>query len=140
VLPVQATATLNLRLLPGDTIESAIKHLRGAIDDPRVFITPLDAPREASPVSPIDCDQFKTLQTTIHEVFPDVVVAPFVLVGGTDTVHYTDLCEHIYRFIPARLSERDTKRFHGINERIAIENYFEVLQFFHQFVVNASQK
>ncbi|HBJ36260.1 MAG TPA: hypothetical protein DDZ51_16220 [Planctomycetaceae bacterium] len=140
VLPMQATAKLNLRLLPGDTVESAVNHLRDSIADPRVSLSPLDVPREASPVSPIDTDPFRILQTTIHQVFPDVVVAPFVLVGGTDTVHYTDLCEHIYRFIPARLSERDTKRFHGINERIAIENYFELLRFFHQFVVNASQK
>ncbi len=140
VLPMQASAKLNLRLLPGDTVDSAIDHLRDSIDDPRVSLSPLDVPREASPVSPIDTDPFRTLQTTIHQVFPGVVVAPFVLVGGTDTVHYTDLCEHIYRFIPARLSERDTKRFHGIDERIAIENYFEILQFFHQFIKNASQK
>lgn len=140
VLPTQATAKLNLRLLPGDTVESAVNHLRDSIDDPRVSLSPLDVPREASPVSPIDTDPFRTLQTTIHQVFPDVVVAPFVLVGGTDTVHYTDLCEHIYRFIPARLSDRDTKRFHGVDERIAIENYFEILQFFHQFIKNASRK
>jgi carboxypeptidase PM20D1 len=73
-------------------------------------------------------------------VLPDVVVAPFVLVGSTDTVHYSDLCENIFRFIPTRLSERDTQRFHGIDERIAVDNYLEIISFFHQYIKNASRK
>ena len=140
VLPVQATAKLNLRLLPGDSIESSLDHLRRSINDPRVSLKPLNKPREASPVSDIDSEAFKVLQTTIHQVLPDVVVAPFVLVGSTDTVHYTDLCEHIFRFIPTRLSERDTQRFHGIDERISKDNYLEIISFFHQYITNASMK
>ena len=77
---------------------------------------------------------------TIQQVLPDVAVAPFVLVGSTDTVHYTDLCEHIFRFIPTRLSERDTQRFHGIDERIAKKDYLEIVSFFHQYIINASMK
>ena len=140
VLPSEATAKLNLRLLPGDRIESALDHLRDSINDPRITVTPLGYPREASPVSDVASEQFKILQTTIHQVLPDVVVAPFVLVGGTDTVHYADLCEHIFRFIPARLSERDTQRFHGVNERISKEGYLTIIRFFHQYIKNASVK
>ncbi len=140
VLPAQATAKLNLRLLPGDSIERSIDYLRRSINDPRVSLKPLKKPREASPVSDIDSEAFKILQTTIHQVLPDVVVAPFVLVGSTDTVHYTDLCEHIFRFIPTRLSERDTQRFHGIDERISKVNYLEIISFFHQYIINASMK
>ncbi len=140
ILPSQATAKLNLRLLPGDSIASSLDRMRTTVNDPRVSINPVNTPREPSPVSAVDSDQFRVLQTTIHQVLPDVVVAPFVLVGGTDTVHYTDLCEHIYRFIPTRLSERDTKRFHGVDERISKDNYVEIVEFFHQFVTNAAQK
>lgn len=140
VLPAQATAKLNLRLLPGDSIKSSLDYLCRSINDPRVSLKPLNKPREASPVSDIDSEPFRILQTTIHQVLPDVVVAPFVLVGSTDTVHYTDLCEHIFRFIPARLSERDTQRFHGIDERIAKKDYLEIVSFFHQYIINASMK
>ena len=140
VLPTQATAKLNLRLLPGDSIESSLDHLRRSINDHRVSLKPLNKPREASPVSNIDSEAFRILQTTIHQVLPDVVVAPFVLVGSTDTVHYSDLSEHIFRFIPTRLSERDTQRFHGINERISKDSYLEIISFFHQYIKNASMK
>ena len=140
VLPTQATAKINLRLLPGDSIESSLDFLQRSINDPRVSLTPLNKPREASPVSDIDSDAFRVLQTTIHQVLPDVFVAPFVLVGSTDTIHYTDLCQNIFRFIPTRLSDRDTQRFHGIDERIAKDNYLEIISFFHQYIRNASMK
>jgi carboxypeptidase PM20D1 len=136
VLPQTASATLNIRLLPGDTIEHALGYLRQTIDDQRVTVRFSDRSREASPVSPVDTEPFLKLHRTIREVFPDVVVAPFVLVGGTDTVHYTDLCENIYRFIPTRLSERDTQRFHGTDERIAIENYLDIVRYYHRLITS----
>ena len=138
VLPGHATATLNIRLMPGDTMVSAVKHLSRSINDPRVTVTPRPRGKEASPFTNIESDVFALLQTSIHEIFPDVVVAPFVLVGGTDTGHYVDLTENILRFIPARMAQRDTQRLHGIDERISQENFLEIVRFFHQFMKNAS--
>lgn len=140
VLPTTAIAIVNLRLLPGDNIQGALDFLHSSINDARVTVDEINEPREASPVSDIESDAFRTLQTTIHQVLPDVVVAPFVLVGGTDTVHYTDQCNDIFRFIPTRLTERDTQRFHGIDERIAKEDYLDIIRFFHQYIINASMK
>lgn len=83
---------------------------------------------------------FGQLHKTIREIYSDVVVAPFVLVGSTDTVHYTDVCDNIFRFLPARLSERDTQRFHGIDERLALHDYLDIVRFMHQLVRNTSQE
>lgn len=138
VLPAHAKATLNLRLMPGDSIEYALEHLGRSINDSRVTITPRPRGKEASPFTDIESEPFTLLQTTIHEVFPEVVVAPFVLVGGTDTSHYIDLTENILRFIPTRLSQEDTQCLHGIDERISQENFGEIVRFFHQFIKNAS--
>jgi carboxypeptidase PM20D1 len=136
VLPHRATATLNLRLIPGDSIEGAIQHIRQSIDDTRVDVDALPMGKEASPMSSIESTAFERLHRTIREVYPDVAVAPFVLVGSTDSVHYSDLAEDTYRFIPARIAERDTQRFHGIDERIALEDYARIVQFFHQLILN----
>jgi len=136
VLPQRATATLNLRLLPGDSIEGALEHIRQNIDDARVDVSAQPFGKEASPMASIDSTPFAQLHRTICEVYPDVAVAPFVLVGSTDSVHYSDLCENIYRFIPARIAERDTQRFHGIDERIALQDYTDIVRFFHQLILN----
>ena len=58
-----------------------------------------------------------------------VLVAPFLSVGGTDTKHYVDLAENSYRFNPLRAAPDDLKRAHGVNERIAVENYAELIAF-----------
>jgi len=136
VLPQRANATLNLRLLPGDSIEGALEYLRQNIDDASVNVSALPFGKEASPMSSIQSTAFGQLHRTIREVYPDVAVAPFVLVGSTDSVHYSDLCENIYRFIPARIAERDTQRFHGIDERIALQDYTDIVRFFHQLILN----
>ncbi|MEO8268189.1 MAG: hypothetical protein ABI557_00635, partial [Aureliella sp.] len=133
-------ATLNLRLLPGDNEEDALAHLRQAIGNPGVKVTPQANAKEASPMSSTESVTFGQLHKTIREIYPDVVVAPFVLVGSTDTGHYTDLCENIFRFLPARLSERDTKRFHGIDERLSLLDYVDMVRFIHQLVKNTSQE
>lgn len=136
VLPQLAKATLNLRLIPGDSIEEAIQHIRQSIDDARVDVSTLPLGKEASSMSSIDSIAFNQLHRTIREVYPDVAVAPFVLVGSTDSVHYSDLTEDTYRFIPARLAERDTQRFHGIDERIGLDDYVQIVRFFHQLILN----
>ena len=138
VLPQQATATLNLRLIPGDSIEEATEHIRQSIDDTRVDVSALPFGKEASPMSSIESIAFNQLHRTIREVYPHVAVAPFVLVGSTDSVHYSDLCQDIYRFIPTQLAERDTQRFHGIDERIALQHYTDIVSFFHQFIKNST--
>ncbi len=136
VLPQRATATLNLRLIPGDSIEEATEHIRQSINDARVDVSALPLGKAASPMSSIDSIAFDQLHRTIREVYPDVAVAPFVLVGSTDSVHYSDLATQIFRFIPARLAERDTQRFHGIDERIALQDYADIVSFFYQLIQN----
>ena len=140
VLPLHASASLNLRLLPGDTIEGAMEYIRQNIHDTRVKVSALPFGKEASPTSSIQSDAFRQLHRTIREIYPDVAVAPFVLVGSTDSVHYRELCENIYRFIPARVAERDTQRFHGIDERIALQDYTYIVRFFYQLILNQADE
>lgn len=140
VLPQHAEVFLNHRLLAGETVESVCAHLRRSIADDRVQITQQSPYKLASPVSASDSSAFLQLQQTIGEIYPGVLVAPFVLVGSTDTWHYRDLSENIFRFIPTHLSERDTQRFHGIDERISIEDYLNIIRFYHQFIRNVAMQ
>jgi carboxypeptidase PM20D1 len=65
-----------------------------------------------------------------------MVVAPGLVIAGTDSRHYTPLTDNIYRFSPMRFKSEDLARLHGTNERIAISNYVEVIQFYHQLLRN----
>ena len=72
---------------------------------------------------------FLTLQRVIGQVFPGVVVAPGLAVVATDSRHYEAVADNIYRFLPVQLQVEDLQRIHGINERISVENYHQMVQF-----------
>jgi carboxypeptidase PM20D1 len=139
VLPTRAAAVINLRLLPGDTIASAIEHVRKAIDDPKVQLTPLPVRMEPSSVSDIESPSFTLLHRTIRQTAPEAIVAPSLLVAATDSRHYSALTRNIYRFLPITLRPEDTKRYHGIDERISIQDYDRCVRFYAQLIRN-SQK
>lgn len=131
ILPSKAEAVVNFRVLPGNSIAAICEYVRAVIGDKRVEFEPLEHIHwEASPVSPTSGDQYDSLSAAIRAFFPDVVVAPFLELGGTDARHYGSVCEHIYRFSPYRINQADLERIHGINERISVESLGQMTQFF----------
>ncbi|NIM97929.1 MAG: hypothetical protein GTO24_07600, partial [candidate division Zixibacteria bacterium] len=72
------------------------------------------------------------------QVFPDTVVAPYLVVTGTDARHYGEVSESILRFLPIRLVDEDLRRIHGTNERVGVENYEEITKFYIQMVRNSN--
>ena len=140
VLPQKATAMVNFRLLPGDSVEYVIEHVKNAIDDPRVMITPSSHhPQEASKVSSIDTASYQMLQRSIRQVFPQSIVAPYLVVAGTDTKHYENISASIYRFLPMRLGSEDLGRIHGTNERLGVNNLEEMIKFYIQLIRNSDK-
>ena len=140
VLPQKATAMVNLRLFPGDSVEYVTEHVKEAIDDPRVMITTSNHhPQEASAVSNLSAQSYHVMQGTIRQVFPQSVVAPFVVLAGTDTKHYEDVSSNIYRFIPMRITSEDLGRIHGTNERLGINNLEEIIKFYIQLIRNSNK-
>ena len=140
VLPSQVSATVNLRILPGETTETVKKHMEEVIDDNRITISKIgEFTKDPSFVSPTSSFGFQTIQKTILEVFPNVIVAPSLVVAGTDSRHYKNVSKNIYRFLPVKLNKSDLGRIHGINERISVENYQQAIRFYRRLMVNSTK-
>jgi len=137
VLPGRATALVNFRLLPGDRSEAVIAHVVRTIGDPRIQVERQPEGSEASRVASVDGPGYRAIARSIAELHSDVVVAPALMIGGTDSRHFDGIADDIYRFSPMRATPEDLKRFHGTNERISTANYVELIQFYHQLVGNA---
>ena len=137
VLPARAQATVNFRLLPGESGAQVLARVREIIADGRVRVSPLGEARESSPSSRIDSQAFATVSTTIREVFPGTVVAPYLLLGGTDSRYFRELCDCVYRFLPIALEPDGLRRAHGTNERIPLEGFAQGARFFRRLIENA---
>ncbi len=66
------------------------------------------------------------------------MVAPGLVIGGTDSKHYAKIADNSYRFLPMRLGPDDIKRIHGADERVSIENYAEIIRFYVQLIRNTA--
>jgi carboxypeptidase PM20D1 len=137
-----ATATINARLLPGDSVDDVLSHIEQITDDIRLDngqrAIEIRSERVSSgdQVAPTDCDEFRVIQRTIHQVFPDVIVAPGLTAFTTDSAKYFPVCDKVYRFIPMRLNQTDMERIHGIDERIGVDNLAEIASFYMQLLRN----
>jgi carboxypeptidase PM20D1 len=138
VLPETAEAWVNFRLLPGDTVRGVVEHVRHAIDDERVGIEVLPQSSEASPVASQTSDGYGLISRTVRELFPGVVVAPGLMIGGTDSRHMAAVAENVYRFSPVRARGEDLSRFHGTDERISVDNYVEMIRFYRTLIHDAA--
>ncbi len=139
VLPTEATAKINFRIAPNESTQSVLKYVINVIADDRVKVVQSDAKfsSDPSPISATDSFGYRVIEKTAHEIFPDIYVAPILVLAATDSRHYVEVSKNIYRFIPIRMMQEDTKRIHGIDERISVEDYKNVVRFYHQLLKNS---
>lgn len=135
ILPGHAEAVVNFRLLPADTIAETCDKVRKIINDERVVFEPLPGKaHEASPISPTDTPAYLHLSSTISHIFDGAVVAPYLMLGGTDARNYYAICDQVYRFTPYIVKPEDLKRVHGLNERLSVEAMNKMVAFFYELV------
>jgi len=139
VLPTHASAVINLRVMPGESTAGALEHVRKAIDDPKIKMTPLPPRMEPSDESDIKSRSFELLARTIRQTAPETIVAPSLLVAATDSRHYAGLTKNILRFLPITITVADTHRYHGIDERISIADYLRCVNFYAQLIRNSDK-
>jgi carboxypeptidase PM20D1 len=134
-IPAEAKAIVNFRLLPGDTIADVLWHVKKTIKDERVKFKPVEGKfNEALPTSSTTGQAYKGLSYVIRQVFDSPPVAPFVMLGGTDCMHFVPVCDEIYRFTSLVMDESFRGLEHGIDERIPLEGMGKMVKFYAQLM------
>ena len=91
-------------------------------------------------MSPTDSYGFKTIQKTIGETFGDIIVSPTLVVAGTDSKHFKNVSDNIYRFLPIHINPENIKSFHGINERISVNDFENSVRFYVHLIQNSMEE
>jgi carboxypeptidase PM20D1 len=139
VLPSLATAAINLRILPGESIESVVAHVRESLGDLPVEVTTVGPSAEPSPIASTTSAGYRLVAGIAAATF-EAPVAPLLMIGLTDSRHMSILSDDIYRFQPVRLGSDDIAIVHGIDERISLENFRGMLKFYQQVIIGGSAK
>lgn len=134
VIPSNVTATINLRLLPGDNSDAILRQLKEIVHDERVALKLTGHWDEASKNSSTSAEGFEKIRHSIRSVFPDAIVAPSISIGATDSRHFSKLADNIYRFLPIRMNRSILSGMHGTDERIPAAAFMETIAFYEQLI------
>jgi carboxypeptidase PM20D1 len=142
VLPARARAVVHFRILTGEDVAGTLARAVEVIDDGEVTVRILEGSSRAepSPVSRPDGPGYRAVERATRAVYPDTLVGPGLLVGTTDSRHYADLAEDIYRFMPLRFGPDDGYRAHGIDERVRVGNVAAAVRFYAQLIREADRE
>lgn len=137
VIPSEASAILDIRMLPDENVEEFYSKLEQVIDDPRVEIVPEHIYRPAAPPSEIDNEMFQTLERVAKEMYPHSAVLPIMATGATDMAQVRAKGMQAYGIGPARTKEEINSGFgaHGDNERIAEDAFVEFVKYMWNVVI-----
>lgn len=132
-LPETAEAVVNVRIAVGSSVAETLTHLRKAIRDPLVRIEAVDA-SEPSPVSPTTGQEWEAVAHSIEAVHPEAVVTPYIMLGASDSRHFTTISDAVYRFTPFEMSTEERGTLHARNERIHVATWLRGIRFYERLL------
>lgn len=131
-LPQTARATVNCRILPGESPDEVEHTLIEVLDDPEIRVERIREPT-ASPPSPLTEEVLGTIERLVAEMWPGVPVVPTMSTGATDGLYVRNAGIPVYG-VAAVFEEVDDQRAHGRDERISVGRFYEALEFWCRMV------
>lgn len=129
VIPPEASFVANMRLNPEDNIDSALEYLKKTVNDESVEITLIEG-MNPSPISKTDCDAFKKITKAVADTWQIDKISPYLMVQCSDSRHYAQICDKVYKFSAMDLSSEERATIHGNNERIRVEALERAVEFY----------
>ena len=132
-LAERAVATVNIRVAVGSSVADAIAHVRRAVNDPAVRLE-AHQPSEPSPVSPTAGPGWELLRGAVERTYPGTIVTPYVMLGASDSRHFTRISANVYRFSPFEMSKEERGTLHAMNERITVSTFLAGIEFYRNLI------
>ncbi len=133
VLPPHAWVGANLRLMPGETVESAKARLQKLAGNKKIQVDVVMG-MNPSPISRTDDEPYQRLTDAIRATWPQAVVSPYLMLACSDSRHYGPISDHVYRFSAMALSKEERGMIHGNNERIPLETIKKTVAFYQRMI------
>jgi carboxypeptidase PM20D1 len=129
VIPPVASMVSNIRLNPEDSVASAQAYIRSIVKDADIALNDLKS-FEPSPISRTDCEGLERVSRAVEDTWRGCVVTPYLMMQCSDSRHYRDLSDRVYRFSAMDMTKEEMRLIHGNNERIRLEVIERAVEFF----------
>ncbi len=141
VLPQEASALINLRLHPRDTMDSALEHLRRSVAHlDGVSVDAVAGGNNAPPVAETEGEAWSLIAGAAAGMVPDdAPIVPYMVTGATDVRHFANTADNLYRYAPVQADMAQTRSIHGDDERIAVADLGRMSLFFYTVIETASE-
>lgn len=134
VLATTARASINIRLLTGDTVAGATERVRRVVADPELEIEVRHG-SDPSPVSPWRGEPWRRIAGAVREALGDeIVTTPYIQLGASDSRWFTPISSHVYRFTPFHLTRAERDGLHAHNERIRVDVWLRGIDFYRALI------
>jgi len=134
VIPSEATANLNVRMLPGHSIEELMGQFAKIVNDPQIRFQLGPDSGENAPPSEITTPLYQAIERLTPQEFPGAITLPMMGTGATDSAALRLHKVQAYGFRPFPLSEADALRVHGDDEKIPVDSFHKGVVFLYHVV------
>jgi acetylornithine deacetylase/succinyl-diaminopimelate desuccinylase-like protein len=133
-VPPEASANLNVRLLPGNSISALVGELQKAVNDPHVKFAVEQGAGVSAPASSTESELFQTIERVAPRQFPGAVVVPFLSDTATDSAVLRLRNVQALGLSPSPLSTEDERRVHSVDERLPLDGFRTGMEFLYRVV------
>ncbi|MCL2072107.1 MAG: M20/M25/M40 family metallo-hydrolase [Oscillospiraceae bacterium] len=141
VIPEEVRAVGNFRVISGTTVDETLGIIKKALRGLDVEVNLIES-LEPSKTSRVDGDGWDALNSAIvstwgvEEDGKGIAVVPYLMIARSDSRFYSDISDSIYRFSPMVMTKIERNSIHGVNERISVENFRKMIEFYILIVRN----
>lgn len=129
VIPPYARMVSNHRIIPGETVDTVVEHIKKAVNDERVEVKVING-NDPSAISDTKCEAYERVRSSVAETWQNAIVSPYLMVAGSDARHWSAISDKVYRFSAMALSKEERDTIHGNNERIPFDTISRTVEFF----------
>jgi acetylornithine deacetylase/succinyl-diaminopimelate desuccinylase-like protein len=139
VIPAEASAVLNVRTMPTDSVDEVVSRLRSVIDDDNVDVA-VSARSADSPPSDSNSAMFEAIAASVKELDPEMAVVPYLGAGATDSAALRRIGINAYGILPFPMERDDEERMHGHDERVEIKSLLFGVRVIYESVARVADK
>ena len=133
VIPAEASVTANLRFMLHEKKDESLRKIESIAKRYGLEMEVLKS-HDCSSYTDVNGKSYKYIEKITQNIFPEVAVAPYVMLGCTDSRHFTEVCENVLRFAPIIMDKQQLNSVHGIDENIYIESLKRAVEFYFKFI------